>query len=65
MRRLQLEHELLMKANELIKKDMGIDQQVLTNREKTLLAMRASLSRQRMRLSEKVVQRLIGLPPRR
>lgn len=37
VRRLQLEHELLMKANELIKKDTGIDRQVLTNREKTLL----------------------------
>lgn len=117
VRRLQLEHDLLMKANELIKKDTGIDRQVLTNREKTLLAdalrqthslsellealglarssyfyhrarmqvtekytevrramadifernhrcygyrrMRASLSRQRMRLSEKVVQRLM------
>lgn len=117
VRRLQLEHELLMKANELIKKDTGIDRQVLTNREKTLLAdalrqtyslsellealglarssyfyhrarmqvkdkytevrraiadifelnhrcygyrrMRASLSRQRVRLSEKVVQRLM------
>ncbi|PKH14618.1 transposase [Pseudomonas sp. 43NM1] len=117
VRRLQLEHELLMKANELIKKDTGINRQVLTNREKTLLTdalrqtyslsellealglarssyfyhrarmqvaekytevrhamadifernhrcygyrrMRASLSRQRMRLSEKVVQRLM------
>lgn len=117
VRHLQLEHDLLMKANELIKKDTGIDRQVLTNREKTLLAdalrqtyslselletlglarnsyfylrarmqvaekytevrramadifernhrcygyhrMRASLSRQRVRLSEKVVQRLM------
>ena len=117
VRRLQLEHELLMKANELIKKDTGIDRQVLTNREKTLLTdalrqtyslsellealglarssyfyhrarmqvadkytevrramadifelnhrcygyrrMRASLSKQRVRLSEKVVQRLM------
>lgn len=38
VRRLQLEHDLLMKANELIKKDTGTDLQVLTNREKTLLA---------------------------
>lgn len=38
VRRLQLEHDLLMKVNELIKKDMGINGQVLTNREKTLLA---------------------------
>lgn len=35
--RLQLEHDLLMKASELIKKDTGIDQQVLTNRERTML----------------------------
>jgi transposase InsO family protein/transposase-like protein len=117
VRRLQLEHDLLMRANELLKKETGIDRQVLTNREKTLLAdalrqrysllelldalglarssyfyhrarmqvaekytevrramadifernhrcygcrrMRASLSRQRVRLSEKVVQRLM------
>ncbi|VVO73617.1 hypothetical protein PS858_01433 [Pseudomonas fluorescens] len=38
VRRLQLEHDLLMKANELIKEDTSIDLQVLTNREKTLLA---------------------------
>lgn len=37
VRRLQLEHDLLKKASELIKKDMGIDQQVLTNRDKTML----------------------------
>ena len=37
VRCLQLEHDLLMKANELIKKDTGIDRQFLTNREKTLL----------------------------
>ena len=35
--RLQLEHDLLKKANELVKKDTGIDRQLLTNREKTLL----------------------------
>lgn len=40
VRRLQLEHDLLMKANELIKKDTGIDRQILTNREKTLRLMR-------------------------
>src|SRR5450830_1103140 len=38
VRRLQLEHDLLMRANELLKKETGIDRQVLTNREKTLLA---------------------------
>ncbi len=35
--RLQLEHDILMRANELLKKDEGIDRLVLTNREKTLL----------------------------
>jgi transposase InsO family protein len=34
---LQLEQDLLKKANELLKKDVGIDRQRLTNREKTLL----------------------------
>lgn len=37
VRRLQLEQDLLKKANELLKKDMGIDLQILSNREKTLL----------------------------
>lgn len=37
VQRLQLEHDLLMKANELLKKDLGIDLRLLTNREKTLL----------------------------
>jgi putative transposase len=37
IRRLQLEQDLLKKANELLKKDLGIDQQLLTNREKTQL----------------------------
>ena len=36
IRRLQLEKDLLKKANELLKRT-GIDQQDLTNREKTLL----------------------------
>lgn len=46
IRRLQLEKELLKKANELLKKELGIDRQNLTNREKTLLvdALRASYS---------------------
>ncbi len=35
IRRLQLEQDILKKANELIKKDLGIDRQLLTNREKT------------------------------
>ena len=33
----QLEHDLLKKANELLKKGLGVDLQLLTNREKTLL----------------------------
>ncbi|MGR8928726.1 MULTISPECIES: IS3 family transposase [Rhizobium] len=37
VKRLQLEHDLLTKANELIKKDLGIDLRLLGNREKTLL----------------------------
>jgi len=42
--RLQLEHDILKKANELLKKEEGIDLQDLTNREKTLLidALRAT-----------------------
>ncbi|ABM62072.1 IS3 family transposase [Halorhodospira halophila] len=35
--RLQLEHDLLTKANELLKKDHGVNLQLLTNKEKTLL----------------------------
>ena len=44
IRRPQLEKDLLKKANELLKKELGIDQQPLTNREKTLLvdALRSS-----------------------
>ncbi len=34
IRQLQLEHDLLKKANELIKKDLGVDLQILSNREK-------------------------------
>jgi putative transposase len=37
VRRLQLEQDVLKKANELIKKEVGIDQRLLTNREKTQL----------------------------
>ncbi|WP_156411757.1 IS3 family transposase, partial [Ensifer sp. Root954] len=37
VQRLQLEHDLLKKANELLKKDLGIDLRLLANREKTLL----------------------------
>ena len=35
VQRLQLEHDLLKKANELLKKDLDIDLRLLTNREKT------------------------------
>ena len=37
VRRLQLEQDLLKKANEILKKDLGIDQHLLTDREKTQL----------------------------
>lgn len=37
IRRLQLEQDLLKKANEILKKDLGIDRRLLTNREKTQL----------------------------
>ncbi|NMM29051.1 MAG: IS3 family transposase [Glaciimonas sp.] len=37
IRRLQLEHDLLKKANELLKKSLGVAPQLLSNREKTLL----------------------------
>ena len=37
IRKLQLEHDILKKANELIKKGLGVDPQLLTNLEKTLL----------------------------
>ena len=37
IRKLQLENDLLKKANELLKKGLGVDLQLLNNREKTLL----------------------------
>lgn len=37
IRQLQLEHDILKKANELLKKGLGIDPQLLSNREKTML----------------------------
>ena len=37
IRRLQLEHDLLKKATELLKKGLGVVPQLLSNREKTLL----------------------------
>lgn len=37
LRDLQLEHDLLKKANEILKKDLGVDLQLLSNREKTTL----------------------------
>jgi transposase InsO family protein/transposase-like protein len=55
--RLQLEHDILKKANELLKKDQGVNLQILNNREKTLVidALRATYT-----LSELFVQ--LGLP---
>ena len=37
VRQLQLEHDLLKKANELLKKGLGVDLPLLSNREKTVL----------------------------
>jgi putative transposase len=37
IRKLQLEHDLLKKATELLKKGLGVDLQLLSNREKTRL----------------------------
>lgn len=37
IRNLQLEHDLLKKANEILKKDLGVSLQLLSNREKTTL----------------------------
>ena len=37
IRNLQLEHDLLTKASELIKKDLGVNLQLLSNKEKTML----------------------------
>jgi putative transposase len=37
IRHLQLERDLLKKANEIVKKGLGVDLQLLTNREKTLV----------------------------
>lgn len=37
VRQLELEHDILVKANELLKKDQGVDPQILSNREKALL----------------------------
>ncbi len=37
IRQLQLEHDILKKANELIKKEVGVNPQLLSNREKTML----------------------------
>ena len=57
IRRLQIEQDLLKKANELLKKDLGIDRQLLTNREKTQLvdALRSTYT-----LAE--LLRAIGMP---
>ena len=37
IRRLQLEHDPLRKANELLKKGLGVSPQLLSNRDKTLM----------------------------
>jgi putative transposase len=53
IRQLQMEHDILKKANELIKKGLGVDLQLLSNREKTLLV---DALRQTYELSELLVE---------
>ena len=57
IRRLQLEQDLLKKANGLLKKELGIDRQLLTNRETTQLvdALRSNYA-----LTE--LLRAVGIP---
>ena len=57
IRRLQLEQDLLKKANEILKKDTGINRQLLTNREKMLLV---DALRQTYTLAELLTE--VGLP---
>ena len=57
IRRLQLEKDVLKKANELLKKELGIDRQHLTNREKTQLV---DALKQAYTLSELLCE--VGLP---
>src|SRR5690606_15340088 len=44
IRQLQIERDLLKKANELLKKGLGVDLQLLSNREKTLLVDALNIS---------------------
>ncbi len=53
IRKLQLEHDLLKKANELLKKGLGVDLQLLSNQEKTRLV---DALRQTYALSELLVE---------
>ncbi len=53
VRQLQLEHDLLKKANELLKKGLGVDLQLLSNREKTPLV---DVLKDTYRLPELLVQ---------
>ncbi|AOF82671.1 transposase family protein [Methyloversatilis sp. RAC08] len=57
IRRLQFEKDVLKKANELLKKELGIDLQHLTNREKTQLV---DALKQAYTLSELLCE--VGLP---
>lgn len=58
IRHLQLERDLLKKANDIIKKETGVNRQLLTNREKTLLV---DALRQTYTLSELLEE--LGLAP--
>jgi transposase-like protein len=60
---LQLEHDLLKKANELLKKDLGADLHLLSNREKTVLvdALRADYNLMEL-LSGSILHAALILP---
>jgi putative transposase len=59
IRNLQLEHDLLKKANELLKKDLGVDLPLLSNREKTTLV---DALREEYSLAELLARRASELP---
>ena len=65
IRHLQLEHDLLKKANELLKKGLGVDLPLLTNREKTLLvdALKDTYALPELFAELDLAPQLLFLPP--
>jgi putative transposase len=57
IRRLQLEHDLLKKANELLKKGLSVAPQLLSNMEKTLLvdALKGGFNRSSQHLHKELL----------